>query len=68
MEQTQQAESFDSVTMQKIAKGAMIAGGSAILTYILQAIMGMDFGAYTPIVVAICGILINTIKSYYQGE
>jgi hypothetical protein len=66
-QEVQVANTFDKITIEKIWKGALIAGGSALLTYILQAIAGMDFGDFTPVVVAVCGILINTVKSYFQG-
>lgn len=64
----QKAYSFDSETVEKILKGAIIAGFGALLTYILQAISGMDFGSYTPIVVALSGIAVNAVKEYVQGE
>lgn len=51
--------SIDLVGMKKVGKGALIAGAGAILTYLAEAIPGIDFGQYTPLVAAILGILIN---------
>ena len=60
--------SFDSKTIQKIAKGALIAGGGAAALYVLQAISGMDFGNATAVITAICSILINAIKEWQAGN
>ncbi len=46
----------------KVAKGALIAGGGAGLTYFLVGVGGLDFGSYTPMVAALASILINAIK------
>ena len=43
------------------------AGGGAVLTYILQAIASMDFGNFTPIVVAVCDIALNALKEWMKG-
>jgi len=60
--------SFDKETMKKILRGALIAGGGAVLTYLAQNLSEMNFGAYTPIVVALMSILINAAKEYIKGE
>ena len=64
---TQVAQSFDRKTVSKILKGAIIAAGSALLTYLLQAVSAIDFGAFTPIIVMLSGIAINTTKEYFSG-
>ena len=64
--ETQEKNSFDSVTMKKIGKGALIAGGGAVLTYVAQ--LGLDFGVYTPIATAVLAILINMIREYQKGK
>jgi len=46
----------------KVGKGALIAGSGAILTYLTSAITTLDFGAYTPMVVAGFGILVNFLR------
>lgn len=63
----QNAYSFDRETVVKIGKGALIAGGGALAVYILQSLAGMDFGEATPLVVAVCGILINSVREYVKG-
>jgi len=60
--------SFDSTTIKKIGIGALIAGGGALAVYILQALSSMSFGELTPLVVAVCSILINAIKEYNAGK
>ncbi|MCK5117868.1 MAG: hypothetical protein KAR44_14835 [Candidatus Aegiribacteria sp.] len=59
--------SWDYKTLQKVGKGALIAGGSAVAIYLLQWIMTVDLGVYTPMAVAIAGIVINAIKEYMKG-
>lgn len=63
----QTENSFDKETMKKIGKGALIAGGGAILTYCAENIGNIDFGVYTPLVVAILSIVINMVKEYRKG-
>lgn len=60
--------SFDKATLTKIGKGALIAGGGALAVYLLQALSLMSFGESTPLVVALCSILINAIKEYQAGK
>ena len=59
---------FDKATFIKIGIGALIAGGGALTMYIFQAVQLMDFGVSTPIVVALCSIIINVIREYMSGE
>lgn len=60
--------SFDRATMLKIGKGALIAGGGAVIVYVAQALQGQDFGAATPAVVAVCSIVINIMREYRKGD
>lgn len=64
----QVALTFDPVTKGKISKGAAISIGAGTLTYLIQLISGMDYGVYTPMIVVICGIAINTLKEYVTGK
>lgn len=66
MEQTKNA--FDKATLGKIGRGALIAGGGALVVYLLQAVSVMDFGEATPIIVALCSIIINAVKEYKTGK
>lgn len=54
--------------MLKVGKGALIATSGALLTYALQVIPTVDFGQYTPIVVALASILINAGLKYFQSN
>lgn len=53
---------------QKILKGASIALGGALLTYLLEIIPEIDFGSYTPTVVAVASILINAGLKFIAGK
>jgi hypothetical protein len=46
----------------KVLKGACIAGGGALLTYLAEAVKTMDFGLTTPVVVAAFSVAINYIR------
>lgn len=48
----------------KILIGAGVAALGAILTYGTEVIAQIDFGAYTPVVVALWGIIVNTARKF----
>ena len=50
----------------KIIKGALIAGTGALCTFILQNVGQIDFGQWTPVVVASISILMNTILKFVE--
>lgn len=50
----------------KIARGAGIAMGGALLTYLTTFISETDFGIYTPLVVAMGGIIINAGREFLK--
>ena len=62
------ANKFDSQTIVKILKGGLIAGGGVLAVYVLESIGGLDFGQWSVMISGLCAVLINTIKSYKQGE
>ena len=53
---------------KKILKGTLIAGSGAILTYLLSTLPSIDFGQYTPAIVAILSILINAGLKFIEGK
>jgi uncharacterized OB-fold protein len=53
---------IDVEGLKSVGKGALIAGAGAVLTYLVSAIPGVDFGAYTPMVVAVFGIGVNFLR------
>lgn len=46
----------------KVLKGAFIAGSAAVLTVLAESVTKMDFGAYTPMIVASLSIGINYLR------
>lgn len=50
----------------KVGRGALIAVGGALLTYLAQFISDTDFGQWTPVVVSLGGILINMGREYLK--
>lgn len=58
---------FTKENLIKIAKGAGIAMGGALLTYLASFISETDFGIWTPVVVAIGGILINAGREFLKN-
>ncbi len=63
----QEKFTFDKVTLIKIAKGAGIALVGALLTYLSEYISGVDFGEYTPVVVGIWSIAVNSVREFLKG-
>ena len=51
--------------VQSVARGAIIAGVGALLTYLLEGLMKIDFGSATPAVVALLSIAINVVRKYF---
>ena len=60
--------SWNDEDIKKILVGACIAIGGAFLTYLSSIITNIDFGDYTPIIVAIASILINAGKKFLEGK
>lgn len=48
--------------LRKIGKGLLIAMAGAALTYLAQTIPNVDFGAYTPVVVASFSVIVNAAQ------
>ncbi len=57
---------FTKENLIKIARGAGIAMGGALLTYLATFISETDFGIYTPLVVAMGGIIINAGREFLK--
>ena len=60
--QSKEGKVMKKEDLLKVLKGAGIAAAGAVLTYLSQWISGADFGAYTPMVVALWGILVNFLR------
>ena len=69
METNQIKNRFDTTTVAKIGKGALIAATGAAALYILGAMEAIDFGSViTPIVAVLVPVLVNAIKEFMKGE
>ena len=66
--ETQSKNKFDSITIKKILRGSLIAGGGVALIYLLEGLTALDFGQATPLVTGLAAILINMIKEFKKGE
>lgn len=53
--------------LQKILKGLCIALAGSLLTYISSIITQIDFGTYTPLVVAFWSVISNTVVKILDG-
>ena len=53
---------------KKILTGAGIALAGAMLTYISEIVLSVNFGEWTPIVVAIVSILVNAGRKLLAGK
>jgi len=54
--------------LTKIGTGAMIAGAGAIVTYLVEIIPNVDFGDYSPLVVALFSVLANSARKWLAGK
>ncbi|MDA2921705.1 hypothetical protein MYX07_00380 [Patescibacteria group bacterium AH-259-L07] len=59
--------SLNSIDWKKIGTGLLIALGGAFATYLEELIPSIDFQSFTPLVVAINSIIINTIRKFLTG-
>lgn len=59
--------SLNNIDYKKILVGAGIALLGALATYLQDTIPNVDFGVYTPVVVAINSILVNAIRRFVIG-
>lgn len=57
---------LNKVDGMKIGKGALIAVLGALLTYISAVVTDIDFGTYTPLVVAFWGVFANTAWKFLK--
>lgn len=58
---------FTKENLIKITRGAGIAVGGALLTYLAQFISDTDFGQWTPMIVSLGGILINAGREWLKS-
>lgn len=59
--------SLNNIDYKKILVGAGIALLGALATYLQDTIPGLDFGVYTPIIVAINSVIVNAIRKFIMG-
>lgn len=64
MENTSKRFSLNKADMQKVATGALVAIGGALLTYLTQTVAQIDFGDYTPVAVAVSSVLVNVARKF----
>lgn len=50
----------------KVSRGALYALGGALVAYASEVLMQIDFGEWTPIVVAVSGVLINAATKFLK--
>jgi hypothetical protein len=53
---------------KRIGLGAIVAVVGALMTYLSQVITTIDFGAYTPIVVAFWGVIANIVRKWLTNN
>ena len=53
---------LDSFDWGKVGKGLLIAISGAILTYLTDLIPTIDFGVWTPMVMAFWSIVVNIVQ------
>lgn len=53
---------FKNLEWMKLVKGAGIAAGGAVLTYLTQWTTGQDFGIYGPAIASILAVGVNFFR------
>lgn len=48
----------------KVGRGALIAGGGAVLVYIADFLQTADFAGWTPVMVAVASVLVNIARKF----
>ena len=59
---------LNKTDLTKILTGASIAGAGAGLAFLVETIPFIDFGEYSPFVVALFSILANSVRKYLAGK
>ena len=62
------SKSIDLFGLKKVGKGALIAAGAGFLTYVLEALPGVNLGAYTPMIMGVAGIAINFVRKWLMDS
>lgn len=52
----------------KLLKGAGIAGAGAVVVYLLEIVPNIEFGKWTPLIVAGMGILANLTRKWLNTQ
>jgi len=58
--------SFNKEDGKKILKGASIALAGALLTYLSEVVMQVDFAEYTPLVMGVWSVLVNAAQRFIK--
>jgi len=59
---------LNKTDMSKVGKGLLIALGGAVLTYLETLIPQVNFGEWTPIAVAVNGVIVNFGRKFLVGR
>lgn len=52
----------------KVYKGALIAFGGAVATFLEELIPGVNFGQWTAVIIPLNSVIINLIRQYVQNN
>ena len=64
MESTSKKYQLNGIDLRKLGTGLMIAVIGATLTYLEDQIPGIDFGNFTPVVVALNSVIVNVGRKF----
>jgi len=60
--------SLNKTDIEKILKGACIAAGGALITYLLSVLPNWDFGTWTPVVYVVASAGLNAALKFIQTQ
>lgn len=53
-----------SSDLKSIGRGVALAGGGAVLTYLIDTVPSVELGEWQPLVVALLSVALNVLRKY----
>lgn len=59
---------FQGINWKRFAAGAGVVVAGALLTYVTNWLTGVNFGAYTPIIMSVWSIIANLVRKWVSDN
>lgn len=54
--------------LKKIGRGAFMAIGGALVVFLLDLLPNLDLGEYTPVLIPVVSIALNSADKFFRGK